>query len=82
MLLILRSLRLISSRLLRLTGLPRIAIDDPRAGYLGCFDKLPALIARCTCAADVARTIEFARGNDLVTAVPAGGHTILRRHCG
>ncbi|MGA7871691.1 MAG: hypothetical protein WCA22_12420 [Candidatus Binatus sp.] len=31
--------------------------DDARKLWNGCFDKLPALIARCTCAEDVARTL-------------------------
>lgn len=50
--------------------------DDARKLWNGCFDKLPALIARCTCVEEVARTIAFARGNDLVTAVRAGGHSL------
>lgn len=50
--------------------------DDTRRLWNGCFDKRPALIARCTCAEDVARTIEFAREHDLTPAVRAGGHSL------
>src|SRR5258705_5870315 len=38
-------------------------------------DKHPAMIARCAGADDVRRAIEFARINDLLTAVRSGGHS-------
>lgn len=40
-------------------------------------DKNPALIVRCTSAADVARSVDFARYNDLEIAVKSGGHDVL-----
>jgi hypothetical protein len=39
------------------------------------FDKKPALIARCTGAADVQQAVDFARAHQLLTAVRAGGHS-------
>jgi hypothetical protein len=38
-------------------------------------DKHPALIARCTGAADVQYAVAFARSHDLLTAVKCGGHS-------
>ena len=38
-------------------------------------DKHPAMIARCAGADDVCRAIEFARENELLTAVRSGGHS-------
>ena len=38
-------------------------------------DKHPALIARCAGVDDVRRAIEFARTNELLTAVRSGGHS-------
>jgi FAD/FMN-containing dehydrogenase len=39
------------------------------------FDKKPALIARCTGAADVQQAVNYAREHQLLTAVRAGGHS-------
>jgi FAD/FMN-containing dehydrogenase len=39
------------------------------------YDRRPALIARCVSPDDVIRAIEFARSNDLPTAVRSGGHS-------
>jgi FAD/FMN-containing dehydrogenase len=39
------------------------------------FDKKPAMIARCAGVDDVRRAIEFARHNELLTAVRSGGHS-------
>jgi FAD/FMN-containing dehydrogenase len=50
--------------------------DDSRRLWSGSFDKRPALIARCSCAADVAKAVEFARENDLIPAIRAGGHSL------
>lgn len=38
-------------------------------------DKRPAMIARCANVDDVRRAIEFARHNELLTAVRSGGHS-------
>jgi FAD/FMN-containing dehydrogenase len=45
-----------------------------RALYNGMIDKRPRLIARCSNAADVARTVHFARDCGLLVAVRGGGH--------
>ncbi|MBK8050952.1 MAG: FAD-binding oxidoreductase [Anaerolineales bacterium] len=58
-----------------------IGPDDPeydaaRAVWNGMIDKHPALIARCTCSADVAAAVNFARDNKLAVAVRGGGHNV------
>jgi hypothetical protein len=45
-----------------------------RKVYNGMIDKHPLLIAKCTGVADVITTVNFARENDLLTAVRSGGH--------
>jgi len=49
--------------------------DRARRVWNGMIDRRPALIARCTGAADVARSVQFARANDLLVAVRGGGHS-------
>jgi FAD/FMN-containing dehydrogenase len=49
--------------------------DRTRRVWNAAFDKKPALIARCTGAADVQRAVNFAREHQLLTAVRAGGHS-------
>ena len=39
-------------------------------------DRRPALIARCTGAADVIACVRFAREHDLIVAVRGGGHSV------
>jgi FAD/FMN-containing dehydrogenase len=50
--------------------------DDARRLWNGSFDKRPALIARCNCAADVLHAVEFARSHDLIPTIRAGGHSL------
>jgi hypothetical protein len=50
--------------------------DEARKIWNGMIDKRPALIARCTGAADVIQAVHFARNNDLLVAVRGGGHNI------
>jgi FAD/FMN-containing dehydrogenase len=49
--------------------------DRTRRLWNASFDKKPALIARCTGAADVQEAVAFARERQLLTAVRAGGHS-------
>ncbi len=57
--------------------LPDVAgYDDARKIFNGMFDKRPALIARCAGAADVLRSVNFARAYDLLVAVRGGGHSL------
>jgi FAD/FMN-containing dehydrogenase len=39
-------------------------------------DRRPALIARCSGAADARRAVQFARAHDLLVAVRGGGHSV------
>lgn len=48
--------------------------DKARSLWNGIIDRRPAVIARCSTAADVADAIRFARGADLEIAVRGGGH--------
>src|SRR6059058_5017015 len=48
--------------------------DTARAIQNGLIDRRPALIARCTGAADVIAAVNFAREHDLLVAVRSGGH--------
>jgi FAD/FMN-containing dehydrogenase len=50
--------------------------DGARKVYNAMVDKRPALIARCTDAADVIACVEFARDRDLIVSVRGGGHSI------
>lgn len=51
------------------------AYDRARRVWNGMIDRRPALIARCSGPADVARSVQFARANDLLVAVRSGGHS-------
>src|SRR5919204_5819165 len=48
--------------------------DEARKVYNGMIHKKPRLIARCADVADVIRSVNFARENDLLVAVRCGGH--------
>jgi FAD/FMN-containing dehydrogenase len=50
--------------------------DDARKLYNGLIDKRPALIARCTGAADVAAALAAARERGLEVSVRGGGHNV------
>jgi FAD/FMN-containing dehydrogenase len=50
--------------------------DAARSVWNGMIDRRPALVARCTGAADVIAGLRFARQHDLVVAVRGGGHNV------
>jgi len=49
--------------------------DEHRAVWNAMIDKRPALIARCSSAADVVAAVQFGRDNDIPIAVRGGGHS-------
>lgn len=50
--------------------------DDARKVWNGMVDRRPALIARCTGAADVIAAVIFAREQGLLTSIRGGGHNV------
>lgn len=48
--------------------------DEARRVWNGRVDKYPALVARCTGAADVVTAVNFARDRDLPLSIKSGGH--------
>lgn len=50
--------------------------DAARVIWNGMIDRRPALIARCTSAADVAAAVAHARQHDLLISVRGGGHSL------
>jgi len=48
--------------------------DEARKVYNAMIDKRPALIVRCVDTADVIASVNYARANDMVTAIRGGGH--------
>lgn len=54
---------------------PDPGYDQARSLWNGCFDRRPAVIARCCTAAEVAAAIAFARRHDLEISVRGGGHS-------
>jgi hypothetical protein len=52
------------------------AYEEARTIWNAMIDRRPALIARCTGAADVIRSVRFATENDLLLAVRGAGHNI------
>ena len=55
----------------------RTAATTRRAGlWNASVNKRPALVARCSGLADIVAAVNFARENDLLTAVRGGGHNV------
>jgi FAD/FMN-containing dehydrogenase len=50
--------------------------DDARKVWNGMIDRRPALIARCTGAADVIAAVTFAREQELLVSIRGGGHNV------
>ncbi|HWQ01960.1 MAG TPA: FAD-binding oxidoreductase, partial [Gaiellaceae bacterium] len=50
--------------------------DDARAIWNGLIDRRPALIVRCTGAADVVDAVNFAREHGLSLSIRGGGHNV------
>lgn len=50
--------------------------DQARKVWNGAFDRRPALIARCTGAADVMEAVRFAAARQLLVSVRGGGHSL------
>jgi FAD/FMN-containing dehydrogenase len=50
--------------------------DAARTVYNAMIDRRPALIARCTSAADVIAGVQFARAHHLLVSVRGGGHNV------
>src|SRR4029450_7319579 len=48
--------------------------DEARKVYKGRIHKKPRLIARCADVADVIRSVNFARDNNLLVSIRGGGH--------
>jgi FAD/FMN-containing dehydrogenase len=52
------------------------AYDEARRIWNGLIDRHPALIVRCTGAADVVDAVNFAREQGLAVSIKAGGHNV------
>jgi FAD/FMN-containing dehydrogenase len=50
--------------------------DDARRLFNGIHDKRPALVARCTGAADVRDAVDFAREHGVLLSIKGGGHNV------
>jgi FAD/FMN-containing dehydrogenase len=50
--------------------------EQARRIWNASIDKRPGLIARCTGTADVVAAVNYARENDLLTAIRGGGHNV------
>jgi FAD/FMN-containing dehydrogenase len=50
--------------------------DEARAIWNGLIDRRPALIVQCTGAADVVDAVNFAREDDVLLSIKAGGHNV------
>lgn len=50
--------------------------DDARAIWNGLIDRRPALVVRCSGAADVVDAVNFARDRNLLLSIKGGGHNV------
>src|SRR5512133_2304235 len=50
--------------------------DEARSIWNALIDRRPALIVQCTGAADVVDAVNFAREQDLLLSIKAGGHNV------
>jgi FAD/FMN-containing dehydrogenase len=50
--------------------------EEARKVWNGLIDRRPALIVQCTGAADVVDAVNFARDNDVLLSIKAGGHNV------
>jgi FAD/FMN-containing dehydrogenase len=50
--------------------------NEVRKVWNAMIDTRPALIVRCAGTADVIKSVKFARANNLLVSVPAGGHNV------
>ena len=50
--------------------------DEARTVFNALIDHRPALIARCSGAADIIAAVEFAREHDLLVSIKGGGHGV------
>src|SRR5918993_569107 len=50
--------------------------EEARKAYNAMIDKHPRMIVRCADVADVMSCVNFARENDMILAVRAGGHSV------
>jgi FAD/FMN-containing dehydrogenase len=50
--------------------------NEVRKVWNAMIDKRPALIARCAGSGDVIKSVKFARANNMLVSVRAGGHNV------
>src|SRR5260221_3079528 len=50
--------------------------DEERAIWNGLIDRRPALVVKCTGAADVVDSVNFARAHGLLLSIRGGGHNV------
>ncbi len=53
--------------------------DEARSVHNAMIDRRPAIIARCSGAADVVDCVRFAREHDTLVSVRGGGHSIAAK---
>src|SRR5690242_17186840 len=53
-----------------------LGYDEARTLWNAMISRMPALIARCTGAADVIAAVNLARKHDLLLSVRGGGHSV------